>query len=173
MNEEIESLAAALSSLSPRSNLNRDRLMFEAGRGDALRGLAEKRKSVRFWQFAAGFSTVFSTVAAGVLGMLLIPATEPIRTNEKPEVVVNGVVENSRSRTKGRNIQEEVSDASSFASGSAVSGDPSYFKKRNLVLAFGVEKLPSRQIESRGESEASVPYRELLNSMDELMSVGG
>lgn len=169
MNQEIESLAAALSSLSPRSNLNRDRLMFEAGRGDALRGQAENRKSVRFWQFAAGFSTV----AAGVLGMLLIPAPELITTNEKPEVVVNDVVENHRSRTKGRNIQEELPDAASFASRSVVSGDLSYLKKRNLVLAFGVEKLPSRQIESRGESEASVPYRELLNSMDELMSVGG
>jgi len=169
MNEEIESLAAALSSLSLRSDLNRDRLMFEAGRGVASRGLAENRKSVRFWQFAAGFSTV----AAGVLGMLLLPAPESIRTNEKPEVVVNDVVENNRSRTKGRTIQEELTDVASFASGPAISGDLSYLKKRNLVLAFGVEKLPSRQIESREESEVSVPYRELLNSLDELMSVGG
>jgi len=169
MNEEIESLAAALSSLSPRSDLNRDRLMFEAGRGVASRGLAENRKSVRFWQFAAGFSTV----AAGVLGVLLIPVPESIGTNEKPEVVVNDVVENNRSRTKGRNIQEELTDVASFASHSAVSADLSYLKKRNLVLAFGVEKLPSRQIEFEGESEVSVPYRELLNSLDELMSVGG
>jgi len=169
MNEEIESLAAALSSLSPRSDLNRDRLMFEAGRGVASRGLAENRKSVRFWQLAAGFSTV----AAGVLGMLLIPVPESIGTNEKPEVVVNDVVENNRSRTKGRNIQEELTDVASFASHSAVSADLSYLKKRNLVLAFGVEKLPSRKIEFEGESEVSVPYRELLNSLDELMSVGG
>lgn len=174
MNEQIESLAASLSSLVPRTELNRDRLMYEAGRAAALKDFMSNRKSLRFWQVTTGFSTA----VAAMLGLLLIPASVPdspaISPSAMPPVagLQNEVGVPHRSRSKGRDLHSELPDPSMIASIPLPAGELSYLEKRNLILSEGIDKLPARQIHSEGDSKASVPYRELLHSLDELSGFG-
>lgn len=174
MNEQIESLAASLSSLVPRTELNRDRLMYEAGRAAALKDFISNRRSLRFWQVATGFSTA----AAAMLGLLSVPAAVPHSSTDSPAGIPpvassqNEVSPPSRTRSPGRDLQSELPDPSTIALLPVPSGELSYLEKRNLILSQGIDKLPSGQIHSAVDSKASLPYRELLNSLDELSGFG-
>ena len=164
MNESLESFAAALSSLTPRSaDVNRDRLMYEAGRAAGLKGLVPNRAGVRFWKFTAAFSTVAAACFA-MLSMLSFGA--------KPETIVR---QDAPLSTKPNVKQELPAEQRSLVEIAATVRpmNSTYLSQRNLVLAEGIDSLPQYQTLQEGSFSPSATYRELLNSLDELSGFGG
>src|SRR5690606_10083152 len=139
------------------TELNRDKLMYEAGRAAALKEITSHRRSLRFWQVTTGFSTA----AAAMLGLLLIPGSVPHSPVIPPTAVPpvaglqNEVDTPNRPRSKERDLQSELPDPSMIASIPVLSRELSYPEKRNLILSQGIDKLPVRQIYSEGDSKAS------------------
>ncbi len=164
MNESLESFAASLSSLTPRSSeVNRDRLMYEAGRAAALKGLVAGRSGVRFWKF----TTALSTVAAACFAMLSMQ-----NFGVKPETVVQQKVDPAVPMNVVREA-EEMPEAIEVAAAPVRPLNSSYLSQRNLVLSEGVDSLPRSPALQEDSSFRAATYRELLNSLDEVSGFGG
>lgn len=164
MNESLESLAASLSSLTPRSSeVNRDRLMYEAGRAAALKGLVANRAGVRFWKL----TTALSTVAAACFAMLSMQ-----NFGVKPETIVQQKLDPAVPMNVVREA-EEMPEAIEVAAMPVRPLNSTYLSQRNLALAEGIDSLPRLQGASGNSSASAATYRELLNSLDEISGFGG
>jgi len=168
MNGQYESLAAELGSLVPRAaELNRDRLMYEAGRAAASKGLVANRNATRRWRLATGLSTM----TAAILTMQLI-APGLSHTTRTSIPITKTTVAIQETPAQPGELMVELPLPSELQGVPFRLTEMSYLNRRNLVLAHGIEKLPASGSTGDEKSEPSVPYRELLNSLDELTGVG-
>ncbi|MDB5391331.1 MAG: hypothetical protein JWM11_6977 [Planctomycetaceae bacterium] len=185
LTDNLDSFAAAMSVLSPHpSRLNRDQLMYEAGRAAALASLAANRSSLRLWKAA----TTLSVLTTACLAALLIPrgieranfvpplqqltqkqagiVTEPVR-----EIPVQKVVPTEKRST----VKVPVGPALDLKSQQAVARSVvvespkldlamSYLIERNLALAGGLGRLPESRDFGAGEHPVAETYRDLLKS---------
>ena len=154
LSPELAELEASLSELAPAETLDRDELLFEAGRR-----AARPVTSIRFWKSLSAALTVLLAVQTGLFWMPggetvadadppKIPAdvsVVPERPNETPEVMVN------------LDVQE------------GVPVEAQYLRIRRLALARGVDAVysppaDSDDSETDAEPDQRVLLRELLGS---------
>lgn len=169
LNDNLDPLAAALSNLAPRSSeLNRDRLMYEAGRSAALASITPNRSALRFWKI----TTSLSTLTAAFLAALTLPQLmeQPV---EGPVPVRLTQQEASPSETQPASEPDSILVLSPRPGRTVRSGEMSYLDRRNLVIAHGIETLPTSRNSIDRTPNSSLPYRELRNSLDDLSEVGG
>jgi hypothetical protein len=154
--EELKSLEAALRQLTPAAGqIDRDRLMYQAGRASVLStgdaGVAlEKQMSVmdrrqNYWPMATATLALLSITMGG----LLWHATQPIQRVvyvEAPSAANSELPHNEWVNAKFVNFDRGNSPVASHAD---------YFQLRNQVLTDGVDALPksetSRSIEMKNE----------------------
>jgi hypothetical protein len=170
LNPELATLERDLASLSPcPSGLDRDRLMFQAGWAAARK--AHGGVFLRRWLWPA--ATVAASLAAGVLGVLLVvrPTVREVvyvTTDESRELTGPKHQGADAPRSPGSANTTETRPASSAAAAwpVALDGIPSasYLRDRQLALALGLDALPSWS--PRGK--APIP----LKASDALSEVG-
>ena len=162
LNDELESFAAALSGLVPRSSeTSRDRLMYEAGQAAALAKAGKHRIALRFWRA----SSALSTLTAACLGALMMSgfalnqqvvpkAAAPV---EQPAIASVAPV----TRTP-----QMVDSHSMLIVSTPETTELSYLKDRNLALAEGLDKVPTSPVAGSEEAIAPATYRELLRTLN-------
>lgn len=159
LNDDLNSLAAALSSLTPRaSRINRDQLMFEAGRAAGLAERSAVRTMIRFWQA----STTVAAVAAACLVVLLVTRTQPgiqvaqpapvnvQKPQDPPEESANPSVLIVQQATEHLPVQRDKVEMS-------------YLKLREIALTDGLDQIPAVPASGHGSPEPAT-YRDLLRA---------
>lgn len=169
MNDRNDSLATELGSLVPReAELNRDRLMYEAGRAAAMKGLVANRNAKRRWRLATGLSAATAVMLA--MQLIFSPSFSPDAVTSIP--IAKTPVAIQKTPIPSVKLKAELLQPSELQGDLFRLTEMSYLNRRNLVLAHGIERLPISESSGDEKSAPSVPYRELLNSLDELTGVG-
>jgi len=161
MNDDPEFFEAALSGLTPRpSQINRDRLMYEACRSAVANTLATNRAKLRFWKIMTGVSTL-AAISFAALRYSSVFA---------PVVVVTDTIPPSGfQQTSVPNGRVERQVRPDFRSDEKILGlGSTYIHQRNLALAAGLENdrvWQTVETPEMAESEPPMTYRQRLQSI--------
>ena len=185
--DDLTDLVQALSALTPSgSHLNRDRLMYEAGRAAAL-AVAPTTPAPAWQRFAWPTATAVSTLAATVLAVVLVLTDEP----HFAEQVVDRHADSSPPATESATAvhgpddsrpQDRVTEPKHPApGGSEWTGIPDYsswlvaaspllsehLALRARVIRHGVDALPQRDLTNvvAVPSQPSMTARQLLDEL--------
>lgn len=153
LSPELAELEASLSELAPAGTLNRDELLFEAGRR-----AARPTTSVRFWKSLSAALTVLLAVQAGLFWM---PDGETVADVDPPETPASEPVVLGVSNETPQLFVEQVRGA--------VPVEAQYLRIRRLALARGVDAVYSLPLddddsETDADPDQRVLLRELLGS---------
>lgn len=159
LNDDLNSLAAALSGLTPRaSRINRDQLMFEAGKAAALAERSAGRRAIRFWQA----STTVAAVAAACLAVMVVIGTRPgIQVVQPAPVKVQKSQESSLESTPSPVVI--VQQATEHLPVQRDTVEMSYLKLREIALTDGLDQIPAVPVSGHGSPEPAT-YRDLLRA---------
>jgi hypothetical protein len=127
---DINELECALKTLRPAARLDRDQLLFEAGRASVRRGW--------FWQTWSAATTAAACVLAAML--LLRGTPEPIE-----KVIVVQVPQPPAAGTTEPESRSPLAALPTVEPGPEVSGAAalSYWQLRDKVLRWGIDSLPA------------------------------
>ncbi len=171
---ELRAFEAALASLAPRpSALDRDRLMYEAGRASV--GAMPVAPTSR-WAWPVAFSGMSAVAASLFLALWL-----------RPPAVVERVVQRAVSEEIGQPNPSDV-DNQAIVPASIVqtsdesrerrpesplhrppaSSEPSYFDLRDRVLAMGIDAWQPPSHVAPAENQSQPTYRDLLIELGEI-----
>jgi hypothetical protein len=146
-----DSLEAALRQFAPQGNLDRDRLMFQAGR-ESERPVQTRSRAAWMWPAATFTMTGLAACFAIALGLQLAqPPRERIVVREAPA-------------PPSQELTATAPAAAAIAQAQPGSAAPlllfpasSLLQMRNVALRFGVEALPSEQAASTASSPPLSP----------------
>ncbi len=188
LNEELAAVEAALASVGPRpSRLDRDRVMFLAGRASAAPQTDVPPRRVGRWAWPAAFCGM-TALAASLLVMLAVRQPEPkVVERTRP-----GPAEAATERTAGPDQKEVPVPPGSPrqpASPREVGGlfrpdsdrdrfleNTPYFGLLDQMLALGPDSwtaAPRSPADRRQRSAAPMPYHDLLNSLLDVPATSG
>ena len=164
-NDDLESFAGALSSLTPQpTRLSRDRLMEDVWRSAALR--SENLTTLRFWKLATGVSTLTAATLAGLLLTQSVNRTVVDPSFESPRPTESVAIRCDTEQRQGLD-PKRIKDGPSSDFGL------SYISERNRALAEGTENFPWPQISAPSNSIGSATIRELRESIIRSQDSGG
>lgn len=167
---DLRAFEAALAALAPKAAaLDRDRLMYEAGRASLATPHVAPRGG---WAWPAAFSAMSAVAASLLLALVLRPPT-----------VVERMVRRAATATVAETQQRDepaIGEGSLVQAGGALTAqrtdarahqpapEPSYLDLRDRVLAMGIDtwQPPARVIQT--ESQPQPTYRELLIELGEI-----
>lgn len=166
---DLRAFEAALAALAPKAAaLDRDRLMYEAGRAS----LAPLHPPHRGWAWPAAFSAMSALAASLLLALVLRPPT-----------VVERVVRRAATATVVETQQRDepaIGEGSLVQAGGALTAqptdarahqpapEPSYLDLRDRVLAMGIDTWQPPARLAQTESQPQPTYRELLIELGEI-----
>jgi hypothetical protein len=184
LSPDLQAFEAQLSSLQPTTGrLERDRLMFEAGKAATQAERIKPTPSTARWAWPT-VSAVMTVAAAVLLAVLVLnPGTVATKNStevegERPKQGVGGM-----DRPTAPSVPESISDPddqeyeaparmlASLLSGSDKASDgasASYLRQRDMLLAFGGNDLPEfKETASAkgGRSNTRVSYKDLLDDL--------
>lgn len=153
LSPELAEFEASLSELVPADTLNRDELLFEAGRR-----AARPMTSNRFWKCLSAALTVMLAVQTGLFWM---PDGETVADADPPETPVGEPVVPEVPGEIPEMLVEQVEDT--------VPVEAQYLRIRRLALARGVDAVYSppadaADSETDADPDQRVLLRELLGS---------
>ena len=148
---DLAEFEASLSELAPAETLDRDELLFEAGRR-----AARPVTSIRFWKSLSAALTVLLAVQAGLFWM---PDGETVADVEPPETPADeSVAPEVPIETPEVMVNLDVQEG--------VPVEAQYLRIRRLALARGVDAIYSPSVdEDDGETDADTDQRVLLREL--------
>jgi hypothetical protein len=183
LSPELQAFEAQLASLLPSTGrLERDRLMFEAGKAAAE---AERKRPTFAARWARSASSILITAAATFLLTSFVLQPAPVAVNgslPKPQVPPELTID-TRQPLTAPSVPEAVSPpdeqaedlfhtllTSVFPGTDRINGktNASYFQQRNKLLALGADRLPelTKTPPAYGaHSNTRVSYRDLLDEL--------
>ena len=179
---DLQALEAALASLAPRSAaIDRDRLMYEAGRASVSTVRAAAHGG---WAWPAAFSGMSALAASLFLALVLRPPAVVERLVEAPVVDEERVDEERVGEEATGRGGDEVQDRSELPRAVELARGPgrddkqnddaprpaglSYFDLRDRVLAMGIETWQASTNVAVADSQPPATYRELLIEFGEI-----
>ena len=152
---ELSSLEANLASLAPATNLDRDKLLFEAGRAAGVAeqsSLSVPRQKLLAWTTAALLLLSLTTTA---LWLRQRGITQVIVENPPQEHVIPPVPDDQPRAEETPDLEDALplDDGSEFTFVSSPARD--YFELRDRVLTEGADALP--QPPPRAQSNQPIP----------------
>jgi hypothetical protein len=142
--------------------------MYEAGRAAASKGLVANRNATRRWRLATGLSTMTAVILT--IQLMQSPGLFPSTGTSIP--ITKTPIDIQETPVQPGDLMVELPQPSELTGVPFRLTEMSYLNRRNLVLAHGIEKLPISECAGDEETAPSVPYRELLNSLNELTGAG-
>jgi hypothetical protein len=150
LTEELDDFERSLAALTPSAGgVDRDQLMFLAGRASATTAAASSGRLRWFWPSAAAASTL----AAAVLAILWVVEIHrqpplgppPVAERRHPEDRQTAA-QNAEQRVGAPDARQPSRDLSGSQAvarlAAALLEQPSYLRLQQMALAFGVEALP-------------------------------
>ena len=167
LNEDLESFADALRSLTPRST-QRDRLKYEIWQASTQRTLSAARLSLRLWKLATGVSTFIALSFAGLWFANLM--SQSLALSQNVEAVAD-----IPKRVDVQQIPPKLPGSDPWILTESPSGDfpESYVSQRSRALAEGIESIPGPRVTHRGDSTVLRTYQEILESVLHSQESGG
>ncbi len=180
-NEELAAIEAALSSVGPKpSRLDRDRVMFLAGRASGLAEMRPRGEATR-WAWPAAFGAMTAVAATLLVMVVSRPQAEVAHRAEGPRVQQQEGPEKSEAPVQPPLIEEPLRTPRAAWGGLADEDaerlhlDAPYFRELQRLLALGPEPwAPAVPSAAGGQRTAPpMPYPQLLDSLLDDPATGG